>query len=108
MQRDLIMNLLRAGRARDLRQLAAGISPYCGGEMRKSFNRAAMTHDDNYFWILAGRYLQDYAERGPERCHANEREGFGKWIDLGAPLLFEDEVRAYLTDNPLDIDAPDA
>ena len=70
--------------------------------MRKSFDRATMTDDDNYFWILAMRYLQDFAERGPAKCHTNEREGFEKWIDIGTPLLFEDELTAYLADNPLD------
>lgn len=101
-KREVIEGFVRAGRAGDLRSLAGGISRYSGRTLRKTFDRASMTQNDNYLWILAMRYLCDLAKHGPEKCHANEREGFEEWIDAGAPLLFEDEVEAYLADNPLE------
>jgi hypothetical protein len=47
------------------------------------------------------RYLHQLAEGTESKGFDDEREGFEKWIEVGAPLLFEDELSAYLIDNPL-------
>ena len=59
----LILRLVHAGRARELRGLAGGISRYSGGQLRRSFDRRTMTQEDNCSWILAMRYLYYLAGR---------------------------------------------
>jgi hypothetical protein len=99
---DLIMNVLHAGRAIDLRSLAGGISPYSReSQLRKSFDPSSMTDDDHYFWICAMQYLQCVGDGTEPKCFQDAREGFEKWLEVGAPLLFEDELAAYLIGNPL-------
>ncbi len=60
-----------------------------------------MTDTEDYFLCLAIRYLQRLAQGTFEERYANERDGFTEWAEIGAPMLFEDELRAYLADNPL-------
>jgi hypothetical protein len=101
-QRSVIDGLITAGRSLELWRLAAGTSKYCGGQLRKSFRRENVDKAGDELWCLAVRYLNDFTFRGPENCHEYEKQAFEKWIDIGSPFLFEDEIEAYLGDHPLD------
>lgn len=99
---NLIWKLMTAGRSLELWELAAGVSKYCGGQMRRSYRPGDVDDAGDELWCLALRYLNDLNFRGAEKCHEYERQAFEKWIDIGAPFLFEDEVQAYLKDQPLE------
>jgi hypothetical protein len=100
-ERVVIERLIRAGRVEHLWRLVARMSPYCSGELRKSFHYSDLGRDGDEMCTLAIRYLYARSFRPPEKWYVSERDAFEKWMDAGAPLLFEDELAAYLRDNPL-------
>jgi len=100
-KQDLIRGLIAAGRARELRDLLRGLSPFCERSPRGPVELAPVA--ETKLVAAARGHLDFIVQFGAERSHVITGEGahyfsspekFEEWLRIGAPGVSLSEVIA--------------
>jgi hypothetical protein len=111
---NIILRLFNEGREKDLLDLMEGDSPYTREDLFENFpgknSDRVRDIDEIYTTALAVDYVRFVVNYGHEKSqvidgkmvYSSRPEAFNKWLEMGGLRLTQQELNAYLKDNPLD------